>query len=725
MRNTIAALMALGVLSGCGGDDDEAADKAPTVAVSLAATAESGQIIPIGVTVTDDKDQNLAFNLACTGATLEGTLLSLPVVTAQTAVECTASATDSAGNTTTVKQTITVTPATAHLNAYMGTSEAIPAGGVGILFAENVALDQPEYQGTLNGRTIRLYRANGNELVYALPLDMPAGTGTLAVRVGNRNFTTQVAVGAAIAVEDYRDRVAGFLRSARQGVVTALATPGLSAMEREQLEGSLPQLDTALATMPNASDAEISQFASRLAALGLIGSGVFRALDYNPIQTGPDCSRNRDLFAKNLAGMVLGALLIAEGANTAIAGALVPGAGWGVGIGAGLAIGAGVVLFQKFGPEVNPSRKAFWTSCWTETTINLVPFNTDDFQGIRTQAITLPGKQAFRKKQARSFKLQRSFTPQDSLRAYAAQYASAIGKVLAAARFLPSGVSQALSEFKLTGAEAVPAGRLSLSGISSGKVTGSASANEDVVTLTFDTSAKAEDLTDGKLPFSFTLQRSGEESVIVNAEMSLALPEAFDAAVEVIQGSVVNSSVRTTGAETLAVTKAPANGTVTLSDSGNFTYRPSGMWFGRDQFKFVARNADGESEEATVIVDVVRKFDGIWQVSVESRTTSESEPGICPPESSNFAAGVSKISDTQYSTTFAGFELIMNMGSKDDPSGPSGSRSYTDQGEDEFETGTVSISIPDSQTLRGSGSWTWRGENKTRCSGTTTITGRR
>jgi len=725
MRDTIAALMALGALSGCGGNDEGAADAAPTVSFSLAATAESGQIVPVGVTVTDDKDQNLAFALSCNGGTLTGTLLSLPIVAAETTIECTASATDSGGNTTTVKHTVKVTPATAHLNAYMGTTEAVAAGGVGILFADNVTLDQPEYQGTLNGRTIQLHRANGNQLLYALPLDMPAGTGNLTVKVGNRNFSTQVAVGAAITVEDYRDRVAGFLQSARQGVVTALAAPGLAGSERERLEASIAQLDTALSTMPTASDAEISQFGARLAALGLIGSGVARVQDYDPIQTGPNCSRNRDIFAKSLAGMVLGAILVVEGTNAAIAGALIPGAGWGAAIGSGLAIGAGVVLFQKYGPQVNPSRKAFWTSCWTETTINLVPFDTNDFQGVRTAAISLPGTLAFRKEQPRSFKLQRSYKPQDTIQAYAQQYASDIGKVLAAAKFLPASVAQALSEFKLTGVEAVPAGRLSLSGISSGKVTGSASAAEEVVTLRFNTSAKAEDLVNGKLPFNFTLQRTGEESVIVNAEMSLTLPEAFDAAVETTQGEPVNSAVQTVGAETLAVTQGPANGSVTLSNSGSFTYRPSGMFFGRDQFKYVARNADGESEEATVLIDVVRKFDGVWHVTTQSTTTSESEPGLCPAESNEITGSVSKISDTQYSTTYAGYELIMTMSSKDDPAGPRGSKSYTEEDEDEVETGTVSISIPDSQTLRGSNSWTWRGANNKSCSGRTTITGRR
>lgn len=725
MRNTIAALMALGMLSGCGGDGDEASDAAPTVAFTLATTAESGQIVPVGVTVTDDKDQNLDFTLSCNGGTLTGTLLSLPIVSADTNVECTASATDSAGNTTTVKHTVKVTPATAHINAYTGTTEAVAAGGVGILFAENVTLDQAEYQGTLNGRTIQLHRTNGNQLLYALPLDMPAGAGNLTVTVGNRNFSTPVTVGAAIAVADYRDRVAGFLQSAREGVVTALAAPGVAGPERERLETSRSQLDTALATMGSASDAEISQFAARLAALGLIGSGVVRAQDYNPIQTGPDCSRNRDIFAKNLAGMVLGAVLVVEGTNAAIAGALVPGVGWGTAIGSGLAIGAGVVLFQKFGPQVNPSRKAFWTSCWTETTINLVPFNTDDFQGIHTAAITLPGTLAFRKEQARSFKLQRSYTPQATIQSYAQQYANDIGKVLAAVKFLPASVAQALSEFKVSGAEAVPAGRLSLGGISSGKVTGSASADEDVVTLRFNTTAKAEDLTNGKLPFSFTLQRTGEESVIVNAEMSLTLPEAFDAAVEATQGEAVTSAVETVGADTLAVTQGPAHGTVTLSNSGSFTYRPSGTYFGSDQFKYVARNEDGESEEATVLVDVVRKFDGIWRVSVVSTTTAESEEGLCPSETSEFSAGVSKISDTQYSTVYAGYELIMTMSSKDDPAGPRGSRSYTDEEEDEVETGTVTISIPDSQTLHGSNSWTWRGPDNKSCSGRTTITGRR
>lgn len=725
MRKTIATLMSLGVLTSCGGDGTSAPG-APTITLGMASTAESGEIIPISVTVTDDKDSGLEFSLSCAGGTLTGTMLTLPQITADTEVECTATATDSDGKTGTAKKVITVKPATASLNAYGGAEQTVAAGGVGILFAENLPLEQGEYQGTFNGQSIPLYRVNGNELMYVLPVNATAGTGNLTVQIGSRMVSTPITVGAAIGVTNPRGHVSAFLQSARQEVEAAMAAPGISSQNRERLEASLPQLNQALATLPNASDAEVSELASRLAALGLLSAGTLRTAAYEPIVTGPDCAANAVRFATSLGMLVLGGTLVVEGTSSAIGGAVVPGAGWAAAVGSGVAIGFGVILVTKYGREIDPARRAFWTSCWTETNINLVPVNPDDFISAKqVAAITLPGKQSFRPEKAQNFKLERTFAPTESVRARANQYLSDIGKLLATVSILPDSVREALQAYKVDGAEPVPAGRVTLSNISSSKVSGTASANGDVITLTFDTSAKAEDLTDGKLPFSFNLLRSGEETVIVNAEMTLALPEAFDAAVEVTQGEATTSSVQTTGAETLHVTEAPAHGSVTLSDNGQFLYTPSGMYFGPDQFKYIARNDDGDSKEATVLVNVVRKFEGTWLISTTTSTTSESSPGICPPEQNTFTVSVSKISDTQYSTVYDGYELILSMGSKDSPNGPTGSKSYTEDEDGEHETGTVVVAIPDSQNLRGTGAWSWTSDEGMSCSGTTTITGRR
>ncbi|MFC4256278.1 hypothetical protein GRI97_10880 [Altererythrobacter xixiisoli] len=719
--------MTLGALTGCDGEGDTPSKgAAPTLTLNMAASAESGEIIPIGVTVTDDEDRGLTYSLACNGGALTGTMLTLPAVTAGTNVECTATATDSKGNVGTAKKTIAVRPASVSLISYTDSEEVLAAGGIGLLFAENLTLDQAQYQGSFNGKAIPLYRINGNELIYAVPLDTPAGTGDLTVQIGSRVIRTRITTGAAITVANARDQVTSFLRNAKANVEDLIATPGIGSAERTTLQGALPDLDQALTRIATASDADVGQFASRLAALGLITPAATRRLaNYEPIVTGPTCRSDRTHFGKTVTGMVVGALLLGKGSVAAFEGSALLGLPWLGAVAAGVSISAGATMFINYGRQFNPSRKAFWQSCWTETTINLVPFNSDSFTSTqRVAAIALPGTSAFRPKVSRSFKLERAFAPVEEARAQANQFLTDISGVIGTLSSLWPDLKQELEQYRVTGSEAVPAGRLSLSGISSGLVTGSAAANGDLVTLTFNTSAKPADLTNGKLPFSFSLLREGEESVQITAELAMALPEAFDAAVEVTQGQAASSSVRTSGAETLQVTTQPGNGRVVLQNDGTFSYTPTGMFFGQDQFKYVARNADGTSAEATVLVNVVRRFEGTWTLTIMEDTTSESTPGLCPDQRHEVVVNVSKISDSAYSANYAGLEIILAMASKDDPRGLAGARSYTVEDDGEAESGNVTIGIPDSQTLHGRNLWTWNASGKM-CLGTTTITGRR
>lgn len=756
MRKTAAAMIVLGSLTACGGDDSASTtDRPPTIALKLPSEAEGGSIIPIDVAVTDDKDANLSFSLACNRGTLDGTILTLPEVTTDTTVECTASATDSGGNTTTVSGTLTIKPSTVALIPYGNPEQQTIAGGVGIVFAENITLDEEQYTGTFRGKSVPLIRNNGNELFYVLPVDTPVGTDDLVIQIGSRVFRVPITVAAPVIVADSRAQVAQVLGRARTVVANYLADPATTAAIRTQLETALPQLETAISNLPNASDAEVSEFASRLAALGLIARNntqtTYRSLltgaastsmkglvnisgnqaSFFPFraQVGETCSEDATKFAETMVHAVLGAALLGVAFESLLPAAIVPGAGALAIVGAGVAVGIGSVLFVDNLFALKPALRAFKRSCWTEADISLSSF--DDFDSAQRQMltkwatpITLPGKQTFRQDSERTFKLQRSFSVTPSLLKRAIKYASDIEAILTLDSLMPSDVADLLRSFRVSGSEAVPAGRISLSAISSGLVSGSARANGEVLGLTFRTTAKAQDLTEGKLPFTFNLLRVEEDTVRVEAEMSLSLPKAFDAAVEVVQGEATSSVVQTEGADTLIVTRSPTNGSLSLSNSGEFTYRPGGTFFGRDQFKYIARNSDGDSEEATVIIDVVRRFEGTWNIKVDTRTTSESSPGFCPNEFSEFSTSVAKVSDTEYTTTYEGFSLTLTMSSKDDVSGLRGSRTYRVENGAEVEQGTVSIRIPDSKTLNGSASFTYTDPTGT-CSGQSTITGTR
>jgi hypothetical protein len=221
------------------------------------------------------------------------------------------------------------------------------------------------------------------------------------------------------------------------------------------------------------------------------------------------------------------------------------------------------------------------------------------------------------------------------------------------------------------------------------------------------------------------LNRSGEAGISVPAQLSIALPEADDAAIEAIQGKATSSNVQARGAESLEIVAQPGHGTVTLQNSGAFTYTPSGQYFGPDTFTYRARNDQGVSKTATVTVSVVRKFDGVWNITSTSTTTSQSQPGLCPNEVNRFSIGVSKSSDTLYVASYEGVPINLTMGSKDDPAGLRGSASATYDDGPGTTTESVSVQVPDSSHITGSGSWSYSGPSGTRCSGTTSVTGTR
>ncbi len=291
--------------------------------------------------------------------------------------------------------------------------------------------------------------------------------------------------------------------------------------------------------------------------------------------------------------------------------------------------------------------------------------------------------------------------------------------ILAQLPYVPAPVTAAFASFVAEKTEYVPSAQISLGSISSSQVSGSKSGSGDAVTLRF----KAINPTEENIPFNFVLNRTEGSPITVAAQLTVALPGAEDASFRVLQGKTTQSTVQVRGADSLEVVTPPSHGSVTLTTSGVVTYVPSGQYFGSDTFTYRARNTNGVSRTATVLIDVYRQFEGAWTVTSRTTTTSQSPANLCPNETNTFAITVSKVSDTQYTTSYGGFPLTLTMSGKDDPAGPSGSTTVTYDDDPGKTTETVNASIPNSSQITGGGSFSYAGPNNSRCSGTTSITG--
>lgn len=728
---TWLALAGLG-LAGCsggGGDDGDRDRTAPVVTISGNSNAvQAGDAVDLTVSATDNVDGPLTYTLSCTGGTLAGTRLTVPQVDATQSIECTATATDAAGNQGTGSFTLQVSPLVASLEAWPGMATLKP-GQFGVLVASNLPLEDAEYEATLDGQPVTLYRTDdGGHLAFAMPLDASTGAHDLSVQVGSRSYTRTFEVVAAPEIADPKATVVDYLTARRDDLAAFLASDGatIGAAASERIAGYIATIDAGLAAVEQSTSAELADAAAYLVVNGL-GGGVSPALaSLKPAFGAPAQASSPDdrlcRLANNNLAFAVGATIAAMGVGAKAAWLATTPLGLAIGA-AGVAAGA---IALKFG--VFESIDQIQQYCIDDPLLALLPEETAAAQklaaatGTRFAASTTASTSlGFRNKVARNFKLQRK---RSMLEAF-------VGSVLASAQrlrtigesigWVPQSILNVIAVAEEGIVDFMPASQVGLGAITGGQVTGSLAGSGETLALKF----QAIEPTEENIPFGFSLLPADSDVMPVDATLTLDLPEADDAALQVIQGNATTSMLGVRGQESLEVVQSPAHGALSLGNDGAYTYTPSGQYFGSDVFKYRARNEDGVSRVATVTVSVVRKFDGAWLVTSTSKTTSQSQAGLCPDEESTFTIGVSKASATLYLVNYEGVQLELRMSSADDPSGLSGSKTVTYEDGPGETTESLSVSIPDSSTVHGSGSWSYDGPEGTFCTGVTTVTGRR
>lgn len=530
-----------------------------------------------------------------------------------------------------------------------------------------------------------------------------------------------VAAGASIG--NARDTLAQSFAAHRTVVSDLINAAGTSASDRTRLQDQLGKTDAAIAQLSTLSDEQATGLATFLIANRLVPTSGVMAAAYNPITGGENCLPRLKTFGRDAglfilgAGVATGAVSLAMAVAAAAPYLVIPDI-----IFAGVGLSAGTYLTVTYGRRMFQSFPAARSACWTEVSIDLLP--TELFTTSRSssyiRATAVVAKQGFQQAKTRAFKVQRQFEPLAAFRAEITKSINELSSALGAVSFLPADIRNTLGDIRTEGTEDVPVDQLALGGISRSDIQGQFARSGDAILLTF---RKTDPDSSENINFSFSLTRPGEPSIDVPAQLVIQLPEADDAAVKVIQNQTITSSVTTRGATSLEIVTQPANGTVTLNNQGAFEYKPKAGFFGTDNFTYRARNDIGPSKPATVVIDVERKFDGIWQVSTRSTTLSETSPGLCPPEQNSFSIAISKVSDTQYTTSYAGYVINLTMSSKDDPAGLSGSRTVTYDDDPGKTTETVTVQVPNSTTLTGQSSFTYTGPGGTGCSGRTDITG--
>lgn len=704
--------MVLGVVtSACSGGSDGGSIQtrdgtAPVVTLTAASlTIEGGETAAITMAANDETDGSLTGTLTCNGGTVAGNLLVTSVVSADTSITCTGSATDKAGNTGTSTITFTVKATVASLAP--GTDAIrLSQGQIGVLFAQNLPLTAESYQGDIDGQAITLVPATASALAYAIPEGMAAGAHRLSVTLGGKRYSYAITVTAAPEIADPKAAVRDVLTAMHAQMNALLASDGaaMSDAQRARITEYRDGMADVLAQIDTISAAGLKTLALHYQANGLYSQGR-ATLAYDEAK----CDEEQRRFALNVIDTVAYVGLTAVA--FAVPEPLVTKA-------FGIVMGAKSVQSLS---RTLASIVSLLDYCIDGSKFTLESSSSEQGnRALTVRAVAVETRYGFQNKKARSFRVAHNLVMEPSRAAKARQTVGRFADALAKLPYVPANVSAAVNGFYTEKTEYVPAAQVALGGISDGRITGSKGGAGETVTLSF---TAAPDVTVSAIDFNFSLGILGEAPVALPARLSLSLPDAQDAAITLIQGNSVQSNVQVTAADRIEIVETPAHGTATISPEGALSYTPSGQYFGGDSLKYRAVNADGSSRTATVLFTINRQFEGLWSIRSVATTTSQSQPGLCPNEDNRFQLFVSKVSDILYTTTYDGATLNLTMGSKDDPAGLKGQLSGTyDDGPGET-TETLTVSVPDSTHVFGTSFWSYAGPGGAKCSGNTQITG--
>lgn len=700
------------VLGACSGGESggivATRDSAPPV-ITLApssASVEGGETVAITATANDAADGSVAVTLSCNGGTLVGNLLVTAAVAADTTVTCTGAATDKAGNNGTATVAIAVKKTV--VTVASATAATMVPGQFGALLVDNLPLTAASYTATLGSRALTVYRGSASSLNYVIPADLPAGNHMLTVQIGDKRYSYAITVQTAAPIENSRELVTTQINAAIASIDALIAREGarMTSNQRNIYQGYREQLVAAAGNIATMSATDVATLAAMLKPNTPVPAAAarFSSLAFN--EASCNASMGRFLAAKNLAAVRL---------LTGLALIIIPDAT--------VTKLAGLIVFVQAAAAIEEAKAAvaqLVDTCVDETAFELTSAaDTSARDGNFVQALAVASSFGFENKKSKSFRLRETIRMNESVAATATQAFKHLSDLVAQLPYVPEGLSLAMDEFSIEKVRYVPASQVSLESIANSSILGAKGGSGDIISLVF---SYIGDPPSENVGFSFTLSRSGTP-IPLSGTLVIKLPEAEDGAVTLIQGKAITSQLQVRGAESIEMIQAPQHGAATIGTDGLLRYTPSGQYFGTDRLQFRARNDNGASRVATVLFTINRQFEGVWKINSRSVTTSQSQAGLCPNENNNLQVSLSKVSDTQYTTTIDGFRLDLTMSSKDDPAGLKGSITGTYDDGPGQTTETMTISIPNSTQLFGTSFWSYSGPEQTRCSGNTTITG--
>lgn len=204
IQNTFFFIISLLTLNACGSGGAEESDTiAPVINVQVADTTVWAQSdVMFDVSVTDNKDSTISYTLTCNAGETSGATLSTPNVSETTDILCQITARDSAGNSATKSQTITVNPVKITVTQV---PEEITQGKVISFEVTGPEVSVAEVSGVLGNTEVTLLTSDDpiydGQLLLFIPFT-EVGSVSLEVPIGNYTFTSELEINEAVTVDN-------------------------------------------------------------------------------------------------------------------------------------------------------------------------------------------------------------------------------------------------------------------------------------------------------------------------------------------------------------------------------------------------------------------------------------------------------------------------------------------------------------------------------------------
>ena len=719
---TLTGLAFAGMLSACGGSSSSvplpppAADTtAPVISFSASKTdIEGGETVAINLSATDNVDANVSPTFTCDGGTVNGTLLVTERAEAAGTITCTATATDSAGNSASQNLTINVGTSQARLSSSTASfGDSVAQGGIVAINVDNLDFNEGTYTATLNGVAIDLLRPDEDTIGFVLPVDQSVGDAVVDLTIGDKRYSFAFDVTALATIDDPKGVVVDKLQDAISALDDIIASSMTTSAEATGLSDQRTSLQDALDTIDSFSEAEILQTAQFLVANPIFdtANNTNGATARSKIDLAA-CESAASTYTSSIIRTVAVIGLIAVGTQAAIVSTGLVGAVAG-GVAGALFIGT---LQGDSGPVAKAANVAsicvgdLFGDVESDFSSNSTFGNSKarDERSTWVKAVSAEGVISFVNNEPKQFTLTGSRSFADSVADVFLDNIDTLINALNRISFIvPDSAITALNAAKVVERDDIAFDEIVLSEISNTNITGALSNQGEQYFVTFNADDVMTTSDSPNIDFSFNLSQVDGEGETVDAQISV-LPSAQDAQITVEQGVPTSAALKIDNAESLRIVEQPSLGSVVFNDNNSFEYTPNGLVFGKDQFTYEAVNSSGVSAPAVVMVDIVRVFEGAY--AVDMRFFMEDPTNLCGGDiDGEFVPGVvtvTKLSDLDYRVQAGDTVITTSLASIDDPAGLlfSFDERTVNQVTGDFKTeerDLGNISVPDSRNLDG------------------------